>query len=592
MTKKKGLDLLETVVYRAFTRVKTHIVPEMYYTGLALTAGAIIDDYTAWGLLKSTAFAALSAGTIKGVQNGFNKYMPGLDINRRSHAEAILNYSIVAGTVATVCTAEALGLTTAPYISDALTLNTAGNETQTISTLAELGYLQLLSYGILETGLLIKAGIQKFTRAKRQTAKKIGRRLSYATAACAFGIGLTFAADVINPVSLDTITPFYALGIPASVDPAKLPPELKLKHSILGDYATVKLEKGNSLYTSIVLSHTDFLEHPDVMDAASQIMWKSYGIKNVWTGFDEILPTDELRIPTSLLSDRYKTEFKKPKAAKRLTVKPTNGGILSGIHVILDSGHGGTDSGAQANNVVEDETAYDVTSRIGTLLEKMGANVYYLVEDPHTKHTASAQLTSDKDELLLTKPNYEMRNAKASANLRVYLTNSIYYSLIHKGVSPDAIVYTSFHVDALSPHAQGMMVYYPEASLRNSSLRKSGKPYTRYSEFNQDPTIEIESDKERSEAQSHSLAELIITSAHSNDLGIGIVPVRGSIHRGRQTYVPAVLRWNPVPQKVLVELANCVNRSDAQVLRDDDSRQTMAQTYVDAIVAFYKGGRR
>ncbi len=586
---ERVVNKTERVMDRSLSTLRTNIVPEIYYTGLALTAGAVIDDYTAWGLLKSTGFAALSAGTIKGIQYISNQCMPCFEIHDMPRAEALLHYGIAAGTVAVVCTAEALAL------------KPAGDEGQTtmqaVGSFAEMMYLQILSYGILETGLHIRGRIKRPAVSGKKTVQKrkvqkADSALSYASAACALGLGLATAVDAIDIASLDAITPFYAEGIPSlSVDSEKLPEGMELKQDLFGTYATVHLNKGESLYSAVVLNHTDFLEHEDVMDAASGIMRRSFGVRSLWKGYNEIQPEDELRIPASMLSEQYKTGFKKPTRAKMPAIKPTNGGRLSGVYVILDSGHGGNDSGASANNVVEDEVAYDITSRAGTLLEQMGANVHYLVEDKSTGHAPSSKLTPDKDEILLTTPPYQMKNTKDSVNLRVYLTNTMYDELIQQGVSPDAIVYTSFHVDALSPHSSGMMVYYPEASLRKSHLKKSGKPYTSYHEFNHDRIIEIEHGKEQSEAQSYALAQLIITSANSDNLSTGIVPVRGSIHRGRQTYVPAVLRWNPVPQKVLVEVGNCANKADALVLRDKDKRQQIAQAYTDALVAYYQRGR-
>ncbi|MEK6867823.1 MAG: N-acetylmuramoyl-L-alanine amidase, partial [Nanoarchaeota archaeon] len=151
----------------------------------------------------------------------------------------------------------------------------------------------------------------------------------------------------------------------------------------------------------------------------------------------------------------------------------------------------------------------------------------------------------------------------------------------------DAIVFMSIHTDAISAHAKGMMIYYPDASLRRSSLTKSGFPYNGFAEVRADPTIEIETDKVGSQDRSYTLAEHIMASAPAHAVAVHEQQgIRGRINR-HGAYVPAVIRWNPVPAKILVEAGNCNNRDDARNLLSPKYRQHVAETLAAGIHAYY-----
>lgn len=573
---------LESIVEKGVSRLRKNAVQIMYdaayYGGLAVFAGAVVQDYTNMGFAASTVFAAAGAGIAKGIHYVWSKYQPGI-VSTGGRGQKCLEYGIAAGAVS-------LALGTEAYIFAEFEEGQAILER--MKACGELGYLQLLSYSLLEAGTALQRGLQHLTKYRR----KIVQKASYALSAAVIGTGILSAIGVVHPASLDTITPFIHEGMPMPIDSAKLPKNVELKKDFFGKYASMHLKRGESLYSAVVLRHTDYLFNGDVMDAAKGIMWRTYGIKNLWTGFEDVRPEDEIKIPARMLSERYRAGYKQPKRAKQpgVNVKKTAHARLSGIYVILDSGHGGTDRGASANRVIEDETAYDIAVRTGKLLEEKGAVVYYLVDDQSSQKKPLSLLQADTDEVLLTTPPHAMKNSRVSANLRIYLTNSIYHSLIARGIKPEETAFASFHVDALSREAQGMMVYFPESSLRKSHLKKTGKPYTQYAEHREDSTIEIEHDKETSEAQSHYFAQLLVAAAGSHDVKVGEVPVRGSIHRRRSTYVPAVIRWNPVPLKVLVEAGNCKNRADAVRLKSEEYRQRVAEMYADALLAYYRGG--
>jgi N-acetylmuramoyl-L-alanine amidase len=53
--------------------------------------------------------------------------------------------------------------------------------------------------------------------------------------------------------------------------------------------------------------------------------------------------------------------------------------------------------------------------------------------------------------------------------------------------------------------------------------------------------------------------------------------------------VPAVIRYNEIPVKVLVEIVNLSNRTDCQRLKNPRFREWVAEAYVHALQEFYDG---
>ena len=64
-------------------------------------------------------------------------------------------------------------------------------------------------------------------------------------------------------------------------------------------------------------------------------------------------------------------------------------------------------------------------------------------------------------------------------------------------------------------------------------------------------------------------------------------PVREKIIRARSAYVPAVLRYNAVPAKALLEVCNLANAEDRRLLQTRAFRQRVAEAVVEGILAYY-----
>ncbi|HET9298590.1 MAG TPA: hypothetical protein VFO11_01520, partial [Candidatus Polarisedimenticolaceae bacterium] len=66
-----------------------------------------------------------------------------------------------------------------------------------------------------------------------------------------------------------------------------------------------------------------------------------------------------------------------------------------------------------------------------------------------------------------------------------------------------------------------------------------------------------------------------------------IKPVRDRVLRGEASWVPAVLRGNAIPAKLLVEILNLSNAQDAALLGAAGERQRIAEALGAALVRHF-----
>ena len=103
------------------------------------------------------------------------------------------------------------------------------------------------------------------------------------------------------------------------------------------------------------------------------------------------------------------------------------------------------------------------------------------------------------------------------------------------------------------------------------------------------PTISFsKKERVRSEAVSRKLAQAVVESFERAGLPVHpYQPVREKVIRGRAKWVPAVLRGNAVPTKVLVEMVNLSNRADAKLLASAAKRQDLARALERALFRYF-----
>jgi len=141
---------------------------------------------------------------------------------------------------------------------------------------------------------------------------------------------------------------------------------------------------------------------------------------------------------------------------------------------------------------------------------------------------------------------------------------------------------------------RGTMIYVPGEKFLNDSYGKAGEPYDSRLEVREAPRVSFSrKEKIASEGISTDLAEHIVAAFRSADLPLhAFEPVRRNVIRGGREWVPAILRYNRIPARVLVEVCNLNNPDDRRLLRTRAYREKVAEALVEALIAFYGGQAR
>lgn len=365
-----------------------------------------------------------------------------------------------------------------------------------------------------------------------------------------------------------------------------------------GPYALYRLRKGEALYSAVVVRFTGRQTAEDVVQLAERIAARSHipDHSDIPVGFPVKIPFEVLE-PRFLPDDhplRIEAEAEAAAVAKALAAAPLAGtrNGLEGVWIILDPGHGGEDLGTMANGLWEHDYVYDVTCRLKAMLEReTNAHVEMTLIDSATgcKPSKGDKLKKNRGGDLQTTPPFhqEKGQAKLGVNLRWYIANARYREARAAGIKPERVIFLSIHADSRSPSLGGMMAYVPGARYRKGRAQPNGKAYRRYEEVREQPNVTIKRNRAlRSEAVSQKLAEEFVRTFRKRGLPVPDAnrqPIRNRIIRGRSVYVPAVLRWNEVPTKLLVEVVNLNNRGDAQLLARADQRDRMSSALLEGI---------
>lgn len=364
-----------------------------------------------------------------------------------------------------------------------------------------------------------------------------------------------------------------------------------------GGHAVYKLRRGEALYSAVVARFTGQLDPKEVGETAGRIAELS-GIESVHSipvGHPIVIPRD-LILPEFLPpADPLRAEHETMLAAAEKHRITTRARDLEGITLILDAGHGGDDVGAQPDGLHEDDYVYDIMCRIKLLAEEgTGARVMTTIRDKSSGYEPQpGPFRIDEDEYLLTDPPYYPRKPNAGTagvNLRWYLVNSYYRSLVRDGTDPQKILFVSIHADSLHPAVRGTMVYVPGQIYRRGTYGHTGKLYDRkevmelrYVKFSRD-------ERERSEGLSRKLADRLLTTFRKAGIPVHTYdPVRDHVIRRGRRWTPAVIRTSQVPQSILLEVINLNNKEDAALIKDAEFRQKVAEAFLDAVRDHYAG---
>jgi N-acetylmuramoyl-L-alanine amidase len=191
----------------------------------------------------------------------------------------------------------------------------------------------------------------------------------------------------------------------------------------------------------------------------------------------------------------------------------------------------------------------------------------------------------------MTTPPYPIEDTVAGVHLRWYLSNALLRSAVKKGGDRSRVVFLSVHADSLHPSVRGSMLYIPGERLLKSSFGKNGAVYEARREYRQEPRVSF-SRRERleSEGVSRQLAEDVIASLRGDGLAVhAFNPIRESVIRSGREWVPAVLRYNAIPARVLLEVCNLNNEEDHALIQTRTYRENVARSVVEALSTFYSG---
>jgi N-acetylmuramoyl-L-alanine amidase len=346
--------------------------------------------------------------------------------------------------------------------------------------------------------------------------------------------------------------------------------------------AIYRLRAGEALYSAVVVRFTGQLDAPDVNATAADLA-RGSGIADV-TSIPVGYP---VRIPYELLLPEYlpaghprRREWEKSReelAAIRRAIRTAN---LDGVHVILDAGHGGEDTGAIGKGAWEATYVYDVMERIKRVLEReTKATVWATVRDLQVTGAPPEidVLPRSRSHRLLVQPPYDLSDSVTGVQLRWVLANAILARLQKQKVNPESVAFVSIHADSLHPAVRGLMVYVPSRSLRKQRGPSPASIWAcREAKEAGTPTFPA-AFRSRSEALSEQLAGTVVAAARRYDIPVHkFKPVRNSVIRGGSAWVPAVLRYNRVPTSVLVELCNLNNEEDREQLLTWRFREKLA----------------
>jgi N-acetylmuramoyl-L-alanine amidase len=362
-----------------------------------------------------------------------------------------------------------------------------------------------------------------------------------------------------------------------------------------GRYALYRLQRGEALYSAVVVRLTGRLHAEDVNAKATEIALRS-GITDVHSipvNYAVKIPVEDLSPEFRPLDDPARIEEEKGRLEATQFVNRVRAVNLTGVTFVLDAGHGGRDTGARVDGVEEASHVYDLACRVERLLRThTRAAVIPTVRRLAPCSDGRSNAVSDsRSARVMTNPPYELDDPVAGVNFRWYLANSVLRRTEERGGSEDRTVFVSLHADSLHPAVRGLMVYIPGEKYLKSSFGKSGDLYRARREVREEPRVSFSRrDRIKAEGVSRHLAEKIVGAFRALGLPLhAFQPIRRNVIRGGREWVPAILRYNRIPARVLIEVCNLNNPDDRKLLVSRSYREKVAQAIVSALVEFYGG---
>jgi len=372
-------------------------------------------------------------------------------------------------------------------------------------------------------------------------------------------------------------------------------PSLTYDRSAAEPFAVYRLQKGEALYSSVAIRFTGRVYSKDVGDVLERLVkFNDIGdVARIPVGYPVKIPMELLLPEYRPADDPARVADEATKRASAKLTKRVRARNLAGVRVILDAGHGGRDVGAIHDDVAEASYVYDVMCRLKRIIEKRSAAAVSTTtksESDGYKVADDDVLPVNDDHVVLTTPRYALDDdTTVGVNLRWYLANSIFRRAVKRGVPREKVVFLSLHADSLHPALRGTMAYIPGADYVTGSYEKSGGVYLARAEVREQPAVRhTEKESLAAEGLSRDLAESIVDAIAAKGLEVhAFNPVRDNVVRNDHEWVPAVIRYNLVPTRLLLEICNLGNKKDRALMKTKAYRQKMAEAIYEGLVAFY-----
>lgn len=393
---------------------------------------------------------------------------------------------------------------------------------------------------------------------------------------------------VVIPAAL--LRPAFRAVLPAEEDPSY---RLHYERRDGEEVAVYRLQPGEALYSSVVVRFTGRVHAEDVNSLALDIARRSRirDVTDIPVGYAVEIPFDVLLPEFLPPSHPRRVDYEASRTASAQYTNPVTARGLEGITVILDAGHGGRDVGASWDGVWESLYVYDVMVRVKRLLEThTAATVHPTTRDGKNFRSEDRdRLSYSRGHEVLTDPPYSLEDSTVGVHLRWYLANSLFRRAVRQHGDPQKVVFVSLHADSLHPSLRGAMAYIPGVLSSSVSYGKSGTVFTSRREVRESPRVSFSrGELLRAEGLSRQLAEEVIGSFTARGFGVHpYKPVRERVIRQRREWVPAVLRYNEVPAKMLLEICNMANPEDRALLQTREFRQGVAEAIVEGILRYY-----
>lgn len=363
-----------------------------------------------------------------------------------------------------------------------------------------------------------------------------------------------------------------------------------------GPYASYRLQRGEALYSAVVVRFTGRVHAEDVNAKAAEIARRSgiADVRGIPVGFTVKIPIEDLAVEFRPKDDpeRIAEEAARREAAR--FVNRVRADDLAGITLVLDAGHGGRDTGALVDGLEEARYVHDLACRVERLVEThTRGKVFRTVggQKPCTVPPGD-EVGESRNARVLTTPPYGLEDSVAGVHLRWYLANAILRATEKAGGSADRTVFVSLHADSLHPAVRGAMIYIPGEKYLKQTYGKTDDVYLARREVREEPRVSFSrAERLRAEGVSRDLAEKIVAGFRAEALPLhAFEPVRKNVIRAGREWVPAILRYNRIPARVLIEVCNLNNPEDRKLLVTGAYRDRVARAIVSAVIDFY-GGR-